>query len=75
MKIKMKRLHFTSETSPRGFSLLELMIVVVLMSLIMGTVLSQIAQVQQRSRDASACRVTCSLYWKVAGYSVVATHW
>jgi prepilin-type N-terminal cleavage/methylation domain-containing protein len=50
MKNKLKYWAFASETSPRGFSLLELMIVVVLMSLIMGTVLSQIAQLQQRSR-------------------------
>jgi prepilin-type N-terminal cleavage/methylation domain-containing protein len=50
MKIKMKHLALTSETSDRGFSLLELMIVVVLMSLVMAAVLSQIAQLQQRSR-------------------------
>lgn len=34
----------------KGFSLMELMIVVLLMSLIMGAVLSQIGQVQQRAR-------------------------
>lgn len=38
----------------RGFSLLELLIVVALMSLIMGAVLSQIGEVQQRSRGEQA---------------------
>jgi prepilin-type N-terminal cleavage/methylation domain-containing protein len=46
----MKRLRPKSKTRSPGFSLIELMVVMVLMSVIVGSVVSQIALIQQRSR-------------------------
>jgi prepilin-type N-terminal cleavage/methylation domain-containing protein len=50
----MKRLARKSKMSPQGFSLLELLVVMLLMSIIVGAVLSEIAVMQQRSRAEQA---------------------
>ncbi len=46
----MKRLTRKSKMSSQGFSLIELMVVMVLMSIVVGAVVDQIAVMLQRSR-------------------------
>ncbi len=50
----MKRLTRKSKMSSHGFSLIELMVVMVLMSIVVGAVVDQIAVILQRSRTEQA---------------------
>jgi prepilin-type N-terminal cleavage/methylation domain-containing protein len=50
----MKRLTQKSKMKSRGFSLMELLVVMLLMSIIVGAVVEQIAMIQQRSRTEQA---------------------
>ena len=50
----MRRLTRKQRMIPRGFSLLELLVVMLLMSIIVGAVLGEIAVMQQRSRAEQA---------------------
>jgi prepilin-type N-terminal cleavage/methylation domain-containing protein len=50
----MRRLTRESKMGPQGFSLLELLVVMLLMSILVGAVMSEIAVMQQRSRAEQA---------------------